>query len=118
MSCLFNSLSRFFKTKSAQEIRQDICSYLESNKPIMDGLETKWILDLDEPNYIKKMRRSTTWGGAIEIQAACCLWKLRVRIKDRTTGRWIEFIPLTGIAKHTIEIEWIGQNHYEPIRKY
>ena len=69
MSCLFNSLS-YFIDANADEIRQVICNYLKENKPLIDGLDTHFILSLDNDNYINNMRHSSTWGGAIEIQAA------------------------------------------------
>ena len=75
MSCLFNSLSRFIPESSA-DIRQKICDYLEANNKIMDGVETKDILNMDSNNYIQAMRNTSTWGGAIEIQAACNIWNL------------------------------------------
>ena len=73
MSCLFNSLNYFVKEGSL-EIRQKICDYLQENKPIIDGLETSTVLMFENPNindYITKMRLTSTWGGAIEIQCAC-----------------------------------------------
>ena len=69
MSCLFNSLSYFFN-ESSYDIRQQICDYLLQNKPIIDGLETNFILNLENPYYIQHMRQMSTWGGAIEIQCA------------------------------------------------
>ena len=54
MSCLFNSLSYFIKENS-NDIRQKICDYIEQNKPIMDGLDTKDIIKYEGPNYIQKM---------------------------------------------------------------
>ena len=113
MSCLFNSMSYFLKY-TPDEIRQKICDYLESNKPIIEGLDTKFILDLDEPNYVRNMRNRNQWGGGIEIQAACNLWNLRIiihNIRDKTT--LIEFIPLTNKFMYTIELTWNG-SHFEP----
>ena len=69
MSCLFNSMSYFFKEDS-QIIRNKICDYLQENKPIIDGLDTKFILSMENSNYINNMRNSSSWGGAIEIQAS------------------------------------------------
>ena len=43
MSCLFNSLSYFIKDTSFN-IRQKICDYIEQNKPLIDGIETKDII--------------------------------------------------------------------------
>lgn len=119
MSCLFNSMSHFLSISSAQ-IRSDICNYLTENRPLIEGIETRQILELDGGhNYITKMRSSNTWGGAIEIQAACNLWGLRIivrnicgRVRTRPT---IEFVPVSSLIKRTIELEWSG-GHYEPVR--
>lgn len=114
MSCLFNSLNSFLQ-EGSYEIRQKICNYLEENKPIIDGLETNFILGLENNNYIASMRLVSTWGGAIEIQAACNLWRMRVIVKNyRNEGmKDIEFIPLSGQYERTIHVYWTG-GHYEP----
>tara|TARA_Y100000816_G_scaffold278558_1_gene249854 strand:+ start:266 stop:619 length:354 start_codon:yes stop_codon:yes gene_type:complete len=117
MSCLFNSFSYFLKLDS-RSIRNKICDYLQENKPIIDGLDTKMILDMDRPNYIQRMRNMSTWGGAIEIQAACNIWNLSIivhNIRDKT-HKTIEFIPINNTQNKKIEITWSG-GHYEPIRK-
>jgi len=114
MSCLFDSLSYFLKYDS-NTIRQKICDYLETNQPIMDGLDTSFILSLDDTNYITNMRRNSEWGGAIEIKAACNLFDIRIivhtLIGDR---RSIEFLPITQNYTYTINITWNGI-HFEPI---
>ena len=117
MSCLFNSLSHFIPENS-YNIRQKICDYLEENKPIIEGLETKFILDLENPNYIRDMRNTSTWGGAIEIQAASSIWSLRIIVKNYRNrgGKDIEFIPLSQQYEKTIQVYWTG-GHYEPIRE-
>ena len=116
MSCLFNSLNHFI-TEGSSEIRQKICNYLQENKPIMDGLDTNVILGFEKKDYITSMRSMSTWGGAIEIQAACNIWNMRVIVKNyRNKGnKDIEFIPLHGNVEKTIQIYWTG-GHYEPIR--
>jgi len=119
MSCLFNSMSHFLPLSSDQ-IRSDICGYLAADHPLIDGIETRQILELDAgANYINKMRNPRTWGGAIEIQAACNLWRLRIVVRnictrDRTRPS-IEFLPVTASFDRTIELEWSG-GHYEPVR--
>ena len=116
MSCLFNSLNHFIAEGSGK-IRQKICNYLQENKPIMDGLDTNVILGFEKKDYITSMRSMSTWGGAIEIQAACNIWNMRVIVKNyRNKGnKEIEFIPLHGNGEKTIQIYWTG-GHYEPIR--
>ena len=122
MSCLFNSLSYFIKENSFN-IRQQICDYLQQNKPIIDGLETHEILKFENPDintYIITMRSMSTWGGAIEIQAACNIWNLRINVSNyrdsiQNEAKIIEFIPINGIIKESINIYWNG-GHFEPIR--
>lgn len=116
MSCLFNSLS-YFIPETSYNIRQKICDYLEENKPIIDGLETSFILNLENANYISDMRNTSTWGGAIEIQVASSIWNLRIIVKNyRNRGeKDIEFIPLSQNYEKTIDVYWTG-GHYEPIR--
>lgn len=116
MSCLFNSMSYFLKTDSTL-IRQEICNYLENNNKIIDGLDTKKILNMESNNYIQDMRKTSTWGGAIEIQAACNIWNMSVIVHDIRNSRRdkIIFIPINGRINNTINITWSG-GHYEPIR--
>lgn len=115
MSCLFDSLS-YFINRTSTEIRQIICNYLEENNSIIDGLETSFILELENKNYIKDMRRNNTWGGAIEIQSACNIWNIRILVHNVRKDSVIEFLPLKNKYNHTIALLWYG-NHYEPYKK-
>ena len=105
MSCLFISLDYFVK-ETSYIVRQKICDYLEENKPIMEGLDTKFILDMENLNYITNMRNTSTWGGAIEIQAACNIWNLRINVSNYrdNNNKIIEFIPINGVIKESINI--------------
>jgi hypothetical protein len=119
MSCLFDSLNFFIKLDSFT-IRNIICNYLEGNNKIIDGLETDFILSLDIPKdeYIRRMRHPYTWGGGIEIQAACNIWNAKILVNNMTNGNntIIEFLPTNNTYNHTIELIWTGA-HYEP-KKY
>ena len=132
MSCLFNSMSHFIKEDGGPNgIRQRICDYLEKNLPILEGMETCDVLQLEAPssqNYISKMRKSSTWGGAIEIQCACNIWNARILVHDirgnnnnnnNNNINKIEFLPLqtSDVDSGCLEInlEWSG-GHYEPRR--
>ena len=135
MSCLFNSLSHFIAQTDPQAIRQRICDYLQANSPIIDGMSTHDVLQLDSSfanfssgsvssnssdQYIGAMRTLTTWGGAIEIQAACNIWNARIVVHDIRTGNGqpIEFLPVSTITPDKIfELEWNG-GHYEPKRHH
>lgn len=114
MSCLFNSLSYFLGIDS-YSIRQQICDYLNNNGPIIEGLDTNIIINMENNNYVHNMRNTMTWGGAIEIQAACNIWNTRIIVKNirDTNHTTIEFIPLHKNIEKTICLEWSG-GHYEP----
>lgn len=118
MSCLFNSLSYFINDKSSKDIRNIICDYLENNNKIIEDMDTSLILKLENNNYIKHMRQTSTWGGAIEIQCACNIWNLKIIVHNirEHNAKNIEFIPLNKKFNKIIEITWNG-GHYEPIRK-
>ena len=104
MSCLFNSMSHFITDDEGPHgIRQRICDYLQNNLPILDGMETRDVLQLEassSEHYISNMRKSSTWGGAIEIQCACNIWNARIIVHDIRFGnngnnsKKIEFLPL------------------------
>lgn len=116
MSCLFNSLSHFIN-ESSSKIREKICDYLEFNLPIIENISTNTILEMEEKNYVKNMRKSSTWGGGIEIQCACNIYNstiivINIRNNPHTS---IEFIPLHKKIEKIIKISWNG-GHYEPIK--
>ena len=129
---MFNSLSHFIPQTDPQTIRQRICDYLQANSPIIDGMATHDVLQLDSKTtdqYISAMRSPCTWGGAIEIQAACNIWNARIVVHDIRSGhrhrhgpgqghgQTIEFLPVsTNAADKTFELEWSG-GHYEPVRR-
>lgn len=119
MSCLFNSLS-YFLHEDSYIIRQKICDYLNENKPIIEGLETKDVIMFESnsvSNYISNMRNTSTWGGAIEIQCACNIWNLKINVFNYRDNnkKAIEFLPMNGNLSRTIDIYWTG-GHYEPIK--
>jgi hypothetical protein len=119
MSCLFNSLEYFLEL-SSKDIRSKICDYLDNNKKLFDGVDTKDLLELESDNYVKKMRKNSTWGGAIEIKAACNIWNLEIIVynirNDDKNNSEIQFIPNNGIDVTTKKIclTWNGF-HYEPV---
>jgi hypothetical protein len=114
MSCLFDSISHFFVDATSADIRNAICNYLEANRPIFDDLDTETILNITDPNYIRHMRNPNTWGGGIEISAACNIWNIVIAI-HRNGYSPIVFKPLNNTAKHVINIFYTG-NHYEALR--
>lgn len=121
MSCLFNSID-FFLHLGSYTIRQQICDYLHDNKPIIDGIDTHTVLSFESSDYntyIKNMRLMSTWGGAIEIQAACNIWNMKIIVKNYrdNSKQNIEFLPLNGNIQKTICVYWTG-GHYEPLSSF
>ena len=113
MSCLFQSLAKFTK-QSADDVRGAVCDYLQQRGRIIEGLDTSEILKSEHEDYINNMRKSSTWGGAIEIQAACSVYGMRVSVVDSNTGRRIEFLPLDAKVSKDAKLVWSGL-HYEPV---
>ena len=119
MSCLFNSLEYFLNIAS-KDIRSKNCDFLENNNKIFDGIETKDLLELESDNYVKKMRKNSTWCCAIEIKTVCNIWNLKIIVSNIRRGdklnSQIQFIPTNGINKLTkkINITW-NCFHYEPV---
>jgi hypothetical protein len=125
MSCLFDSLSHFIPHSDPHTVRQRICDYLQENYPIIDGMTTRDVLQLESvgssDQYIGAMRSPPAWGGAIEIQAACNIWSTRIMVRDVRSGhgQTIEFLPIANVENAgdftSFELEWSG-GHYEPKR--
>ena len=115
MSCLFNSIGKLLD-KNPQVLRNEICDYLQANNKLIDGLDTKAILKMESMNYVRNMRRPSSWGGAIEIQCACNIWNCRINVLNirERPQRTIEFIPSNGNIERTLNISWTG-GHYDPI---
>jgi hypothetical protein len=120
MSCLFRSLSYFITNVQTEELRNIITDYIEKD-PILiapDGRLSTY-LSFDKRNltdYTREMRKSSTWGGAIEIRAFCELFKIKVFVYVIRDNKFIEFVPsnYTDNSKF-IKISWNG-SHYEPIK--
>ena len=115
MSCLFDSIGKFLNIDGFT-IRQKICDYLESNAPIIEGLDTKLILDSEDPQYLLKMRHPLVFGGANEIKVATIIWSLRILVYiNPEMTKYIEFQPICGDYRYTIRLSYQNNNHYEPI---
>jgi hypothetical protein len=72
---------------------------------------------MENDNYIRNMRSPSTWGGAIEIQAACNLWNVKIVVHNKrdVNNSIIEFLPIDSHFSGVINLEWTG-GHFEPIR--
>lgn len=129
MSCLFNSLSHFIPENSTQ-LRNKICDYLMTNPTLMDNLSAMETIKFDSnmslQQYVNRMRKTSTWGGAIEIRAFCNIYKRNVVVRNirRRENTKIHFVNedmrdklnVNGNDETTYHITWSG-GHYEPVRK-
>lgn len=118
MSCLFISLGYFMLDRDPDRLRQDICDYLESNPKLYDDtLDLESITQLDgitKEQYLQNMRRSQTWGGAVEIKAFCDLYEIDVEVSVIGNGKTVLFKSGKPHRNGLIKIYWTG-NHFEPI---
>ena len=115
MSCLFQSLSNFFRDIDENTLRNQICDYLEKNPKIFNDMDTNQITifesDMSLPEYVSKMRHPSTWGGALEIIAFCEIFNIDVVVHFQ--NREIEFLPKNK-SLITLHLNYNG-NHYTPL---
>ena len=112
MSCLFECIAKHMKLPSSEYARKEICDYLIQGLPILDGMDTADILSMEDPQYVQKMRKPQTPGGAIEIQVAANIWRIHVVVKGRTVKPPMEFKPLDENVSSVMNLYWSG-GHYE-----
>lgn len=118
MSCLFNSLVRFIEDDiDGETLRKNICDYLATNPRLMlDDTDIATIISaetgLGADDYIGLLRKSSTFGGAIEIRAFTKLFNLNVCVKSVPNNKLIEFVENPRYP--WCVLEWTG-NHYEPL---
>lgn len=114
MSCLFDSLSKNTNITS-YELRQLICDYIEKNPSILGDVPIndiiQWENNTDISSYIKNMRKTNTWGSALELKCFCDMFKVNVLVHYR--GKQIEFKSSKN-STHYINIQYTG-NHYSRI---
>ena len=93
-----------------------VCDYLEADNMIMDGMRTHEILITESPYYVEWMRRNSTMGGAIELQAVCNIWNVSVIVHNiqHEGAQDMEFLPVCADANvdTIIHLTWDG-GHYE-----
>jgi OTU-like cysteine protease len=118
MSCLFQSLCSFVGC-THESLRQRIVDYLSTNPELMEDVAAKDIVQWGEDKsleaYVEEMKRTSVWGGSIEIKAFCDLFKMRVVVHIKNGGRVVEFTGLSQ-ANGTVHIHWNG-SHFEPMRR-
>ncbi len=117
MSCLFDSLSPFVG-KSSELLRQEVCDYIDSGVSIFDDTSNDdmiaWLANISKANYISSMRRTSTWGGALEIKAFCDMYKKNVRIQSLPNNRDIECLGRGADPRDWITVAWSG-GHYSMV---
>lgn len=116
MSCLFETLSLYIRCDSAR-LREHICDFTLAN-PLLDELNMRcdeyinYESRMTLREYVDRMRRPSTWGGALEIKLFCKLYNVRVVVYSATNHRKIRFEHCD--VKQTIPMVWTG-NHYRPL---
>lgn len=133
MSCLFRSIGVWVQ-EPASVVRKKICDYLDANREVgFDGVPLHTFLDTfpsqtgETPEclverYTQAMRKSSTWGGALEIRAAAelysrCITVVSLRPSDHSLfAKGLRFHPTSGSEEEGLEIKlsWNG-SHFEPL---
>jgi len=120
MSCLFDSLSTFVDINSTH-LRRVIVEYLRSNPSLVENVSFHEMLSWDNiphGDYLDTMSSTSTWGGAIEIQAFAQLFNIQVTVSVRGSSKPIEFVPTGRDVEprlRTVCIHWTG-NHFTPLK--
>lgn len=116
MSCLFDSLSVYFRNIESNTLRNKICDYLQTNPKILDDIDTSSVIQWEQntnislDDYVKRMRKSSSWGGSIEIKCFCDMYNYDVVVIFN--NETIEH-KSKGISKYIIYLKYNG-SHYEP----
>lgn len=121
MSCLFISLGRLL-AQPHKTVRQTLCDHMERHldTPFQGMAMRDWIrwqLDAPSPEaYIRTMRSTSVWGGAMELMVATQVYVTDILVVDRAGERVAEFVWRDGFtARRKMVLMWTG-NHYEPVR--
>jgi len=119
MSCLFNSLARLVQ-QDPSKLRSDICEFLASNPAMIDDIKADSIVNWENgqtmDDYIRDMRKSQTWGGAIELKAFTQMTGYGVVVVDVHSGKYIEFVAPQAVQRpQRLYVTYTG-NHYEPLK--
>ena len=110
MSCLFNALEKYLQVPPAQ-IRSIVCDYLEDKKVLMDGVETKTVLDAIDDRYVENMRQEATFGSAIEIAVVCRVWGVNVEVRDANATSTVFLFDIHQSPNQVCVLYWNG-GHY------
>lgn len=117
MSCLFISLGTFLNIDSTT-LRHKVCEHILKNfKDLIPGLDSSHLLGEDKNRYVECMKNTTTWGGAVEIQAICQMFHLEVvvwdiRFDQNTHFNFQSHLPYSHTSDiRVVHLSWNG-GHY------
>jgi len=121
MSCLFRALGLQVGVET-QLLRQQIANYLEADLPLTPAeeqgpLRTFVLGEMDgtaratPAGYLRWVRQPSSWGGELEIQAFCELYKLSVRVRAQNYQRLHQ--PRYHPSRGLLTLDFAGA-HYEP----
>lgn len=76
----------------------------------------EWESNIPADSYIRQMRSTSTWGGAIEIRALSEMSGRAIFVHDVRISphQVIEFLPSNCTSKKPINLSWSG-GHFEPL---
>ena len=129
MSCLFNSLRKCFASSSSLALshlalRLEIMAYLARNPIIFDDISASTAIlaetGEDLQTYVRRMSKTSEWGGGLEIKAFCNLFGKRVHVHYNDDGDSLHFdpeVPLpSSSSPEEVHLLFTG-NHYEHLRR-
>jgi hypothetical protein len=105
-----------------ESVRRTICDYLQTHLDTLhQGLPLReWIQWQSTPPqtphaYIQRMRKPSTWGGAMELSAATKCYDCDILVVDGSKRQVAEFVWKEDCtARRRLVLEWTGW-HYEPV---
>jgi hypothetical protein len=118
MSCLFNSIGTLLNVDPTL-LREQVCEFIGGeNTKLIPGIETNQVLGTDVDMYVESMKKTSTWGGGVEIQAVCQLFDVEVvvwdtRLNNTTKIHFRSHLAPTNGEIKVIHINWNG-GHYTP----
>ena len=121
MSCLFISLGKLLQQPHTT-VRNTLCNYMQHHldqpfqgMPIREWI--RWQQQAPSPEaYIRAMRSTSEWGGAMELSMATQCYATDIRVVD-TRGRTVaEFVWREHCTARRKMVLWWTGNHYEPVR--
>jgi hypothetical protein len=112
MSCLFDSIGKGIQTPGVV-VRDVVCGYLNRDGRLFDDATAKDIVD---SQYTQRMRNPNTWGGGIEIRAACEALNLIITVRGPPLRNPITFYPLKPVlGTRRISLYYTGSHYtWEP----